>query len=194
MVAREGLTHHSIGQPSAAAEFKRCASQMKHLQTITVAFVAVAFASRALAEEVSQPWAQMLEAVQYAETAKASFAKGCLADNPLSKTPVYTGICPKLARIPNTVINAAALPFARKYVSDSQARDAIAFYVAPAGRNLVEKILREIETGRFDQLSPADLQKLDAVNKSPFGRALKDFGTDREGNSAVARAMLSYEP
>ncbi len=158
------------------------------------AAVAMVFAGRVSAEEADQPWVQMLEVMHYAQTAKASFAKGCASDTPLSKTQAYTLLCPKLPAIPNAVINAAALPFARKHVSDVQAREAIAFYLSPPGRDLAEKMLREIETGRFEQLSSADLERLDAANKSPYGRALKAFAADRAGNGAVARAMLAYEP
>lgn len=167
---------------------------MNYLLTITVAFTAAAFPGGARCQDINQPWTQLLEVIRYAETAKASFAAGCVAESPSSKTPMYAGICPKLTVVPNTVINTAALPFVRKHVSEAQARDAMAFYAAPTGRNLSEKVIREIETGRFDQLSPTDLQVLDATNKSPFGRALKAFATDREGNRAVARAILNYEP
>lgn len=82
----------------------------------------------------------------------------------------------------------------QKHLSVAHARDAIEFYTSPIGRSLLPKILKEIETGRFDQLTAQDLQQLDRVNKLPFGQALKQFGMDRDVSIAVAKAMIAYEP
>jgi hypothetical protein len=166
---------------------------MNNLRIIAFAVAATITGSLGAADrEQQQPWAQMLEVMGYAELAKASFARGCLPRNPLSGTAAYIVLCPKLSFIPNKVINDAALPFARKHVSGSEARDVIAYYASPRAQSLREKMHREIRTGRNDQLSPAELQELKEADNAPFARALAAFAADREGNRVVARAMLSY--
>jgi len=161
---------------------------------LAIAIASLCAGEAAFAEEQVQPWSRALEVVGYAETVRASFSKGCLKGNPLAGTTAYLVICPKLKSIPSGLIEAAALPYLQKHLSVAEARAAIDFYTSPIGRGLLPKILREIETGKFDQLSPEDLQQMDKANKTLFGQALKRFGTDKEANVAVARAMLAYEP
>jgi len=146
------------------------------------------------ASDQAQPWSKALEVIGYAATARASFAKGCSQDNGLSTTPAYRVICPKLGTIPAELIERTALPYLQKHLSAPQALDAIEFYTSPIGRGLPPKILKEIETGKYDQLTAEDLQQMNRANKLPFGQALKQFAMDREVNIAVARAMLTYEP
>ena len=167
---------------------------MNRFRYAVVTLWAFAITQGCHAQDSDHPWAQMLQIIGYSATAKASFANGCLRDNPLSQTQAYLILCPKLGKIPASVIESAALPFVRKYVTADQAREAIAYYISPVGSNLQGKMLREIESGKYDQLSAVDLQQMDVTNKSAFGRALKNFSMDKEGSSAVARAMLRYEP
>ena len=156
--------------------------------------IALICGGEAFAEDQVQPWPRVLEVVAYAETARASLSKGCENGNPLAGTAAYLVICPKLKSIPPRVIEAAALPYLKKHLSVAEAQAAINFYTSPIGRGLMPKILREIETGKYDQLSAEDLQQMDKVNKTAFGQALKRFGMDKEANVAVVRAMLAYGP
>ncbi|WP_152643486.1 hypothetical protein [Paracidovorax citrulli] len=168
-------------------------ANMKIFRIIVFAIFATTTASLSAADnEQRQPWAQMLEVVGYAETAKASLARACLPGNLISRTSAYTALCSKLSFIPNNVINDAALPFARKHVSGSEARDAIAYYSHPRAQRLREKSNRELRTGRNDQLSPAELKEVMEVDNQPFARALSDFAGDPECNRAVARAIISF--
>ncbi|WP_313234138.1 hypothetical protein [Delftia acidovorans] len=168
---------------------------MKNLRIIAFSVVAAITGSLSAADnQQQQPWAQMLEVMRYAETAKASLARGCLPGNNLSRTAAYIALCPKLSFISNKLINDAALLFARRHLSDSEARDVIAYYASPRAQHLRDKMNREIRTGRNDQLSPAELQEIKRTDNAPFARALSEFAGDPECNKAVARAILSYEP
>lgn len=168
---------------------------MKKLRIIAFFVITTITGSLSAADnEQQQPWAQMLEVMGYAEIAKASLARGCLPENNLSRTAAYIALCPKLSFISNKLINDAALPFARRYVSGSEARDVIAYYASPRTQRLRDKMNREIRTGRNDQLSPAELQEIKRADNAPFARALSEFAGDPECNRAVARAILSYEP
>ena len=160
---------------------------------LSIAMVSLFFRNAGAVDSV-QPWSSTLEAVGYAATAKASFARGCAKDHPLAETAAYLVICPKLNLIPSAVIEATALPYLQKHLTVAEARAAIDFYSSPIGRGLLPKILREIETGTYDQLSAEDLQNMEKANHTPFGQALKRFAMDQQAHVAVARAMLAYAP
>jgi hypothetical protein len=146
------------------------------------------------AESPPDIWSQVIRATNYAATAKASFKVGCKPENPLSLRPQYQLLCPKLDSIPEAVIEEAALPYLKRHLTESTARQALAFWSTSRGASISKKIVQEIRTGALNQLTQSDLQILDKANKSEYGRALGAFAKDREGSGAVARAMLAYEP
>jgi hypothetical protein len=156
------------------------------------ALVCTCFTAISVAQEAN-PWAEVLQAVSYAETAKASFEKGCKIEG-TNQNPSYLILCPKLSQIPNSVIERAAEPFLKEHLSESIAMQAKEFWLTPKGKMLRKKIIVEIKTGRFNQLTQADLKELDSANKTSYGQALLTFSKNAAANRAVARAMLQYEP
>ena len=141
----------------------------------------------------SDLWTQTMQAIGFAATAKAGIRVGCRPGNPLSSTVSYVLLCPKLDSIPDSVIESAALPYLKKYLTEDGARQATAFWSSDLGRKLKGKIVREIETGVYNQLDADDLRRLNSANQSEFGRTLKSFGMDKEQARSVVRAMLDYE-
>ena len=146
----------------------------------------------ASSEPKNEVWTKTFRAIEFAALARASFKPGC--KNHLSMTPQYSQLCPKLDSIPDVVIEAAALLYLKRYLSEDAAREAISFWSTTRGRDLNKKILREIETGIYGQLSAADLEMLEKVNRTAYGRALYAFSADKEQGAAVARAMINYVP
>ncbi len=137
---------------------------------------------------------QLLKTMSYSETAKASFKLGCQSNNPLSLTPQYKKLCPKLESIPASVIETAALPYVKHYVSTHLAKQAILFWSSFSGRKLTKKILRDIESGFKQPLDDDDLKLINLVARTEYGIALNKLGADKEMGVAVAQAMLNYEP
>lgn len=142
----------------------------------------------------SDLWTQTVKAIGFAATTKAGIRVGCALGSPLSSNASYIVLCPKLDAIPNSVIESAALPYLKQYLTEDSARQATAFWSSDRGRKLTSKIVREIETGVYNQLHADDLKLLNSANQSEFGRTLKSFAMDKEQGRAVIRAMLDYEP
>ena len=157
-------------------------------------FLLVAFCAGTAAQVRVEPWSTLLRVMRYSATLKASFRVGCKTAHALSATPAYLIICPKLDKIPDSVIETAALPCVKHYVPEDVARRAVSFWSTAAGEQLSIKSVREIASGVNDQLSEEELKLLDERNKTDFGLALSAFATDRECSRVVARAMLQYEP
>lgn len=139
-------------------------------------------------------WVQALRAARYVDTARAAFRPGCNQSNPLSQLPQYITLCPKLEVIPNDVIEAAALPFFRSLVSEADAREAIAIWSSAERRALIPKMIREISSGVYNQLTPQDMKLLEETNRLPASIRLSRFSASKDVGRAVAQAMLAYEP
>jgi hypothetical protein len=153
---------------------------------------ALPMSARAAPESSLGP--KLLRAIQYAAVTRASFGPNCRGNSLVSQLPRYKSICPKLTAIPDDVMESAALPYLECHISHELAKQAINFWSSNRGRALTQTIIKEIETGRFDQLSPEELKMLDRANKTPYGRALKDFAADKRVSTAVIDAMSAYEP
>lgn len=160
----------------------------------TIASLLLALCVGAAAQAADEPWDSLLQSSRYADTMRGSFRTGCKPGHALSTTPAYVILCPKLDKIPSSVIEAVALPCLKQHVPENVARQGLQFWSSSVGSELSRKIVREIESGVNDQLSQEDLRSLDRANKSEYGRSLSAFATDRECSAAVARAMLRYEP
>ncbi len=146
----------------------------------------------------SQPtgdiWTQTFKAIDFAATSRASFRLACRPENPLSAVPQYRQLCPKLEVIPDSVIETAGLPYLKQYLTEAVALQAITFWSSSRGKTLSKKIIREIETGEYNQLNAEDVKVLNIANQSEYGRALSSFASDRAQGTAVAQAMLAYVP
>ena len=167
---------------------------MRRLLLAAVATVLLSLCRIGYVQAQSDAWAQVLRATNYAATTKASFRVGCRQSSPPASTPQYRVLCPKLDAIPGQVIEAAALPYLKRHLSEATAHQAIAFWSSSRGAGISRKIVAEIESGVHNQLTEEDLRLLDAANRSEYGLALSSFARDREGSVAVARALLAYEP
>lgn len=139
-------------------------------------------------------WRQLVQTVNFAELARASFKPGCHPNNPLSATYSYNKLCPKIDMIPDSVIEETALPYFKYYVPPHLAREAIAFWSSDRGVALSEKMLKDIEAGTFVHLDKEDEKLLIEVNQTEYARVLGYVADDRELSIAVAQAMLNYEP
>lgn len=161
---------------------------------VTLAGLAFGWCQIAFAQGNDELYMQLLRTVAYADTARAGFRYQCRTNTERTSMPKFRALCAKVDSIPNRVIESALLPYAKRYVSPSLARDAIAFWSSSSGRGLLVKILQEIESGRRDILGQSDLDRLDRNNKTAAGRALSALAGDAEGSQTVARAMMNYEP
>jgi hypothetical protein len=108
--------------------------------------------------------------------------------------PRLKDLCAKRIKIPDRVMEEAALPYLRQHVSERVAREAIVALQDEKQRWLSDKLNKEIASGKQDQLTAADLDLLQKRNESEYGRALFAFASDKEQGRAVARAMMNYEP
>jgi hypothetical protein len=139
-------------------------------------------------------WTQTASALRIGATSKASYGPLCRPDDPRSALQSYREVCPKISSIPDAIIDAASLPYLKHYLTEADARGALAFWSSPTGKELLEKILLEIETGVFNQLTPDDLALLEHADNSHFGRALQKMQTDREWTFALMRVIHAYDP
>jgi hypothetical protein len=139
-------------------------------------------------------WSQAATALRIGATSKASYGPPCQPGDPRSSLQTYREVCPKVSSIPDAIIDAASVPYLKRYLTEADAKEALEFWSSPSGKELLEKILREIETGVFNQLSPDDLALLEQVDNSNFGRALNKMLTDREWTFALIRVIHAYEP
>ncbi len=166
------------------------------LRTIALLVISLFLAVNcfAMAQTAPDVWERLIIVKRYAATVRAIYARDCNANTPIAQTPPYKLLCPKLASIPNNVIESAAIPYMRAHISREVAEEAVTFWTSVRGQELSKKIAKEVDSGIFDQLTSDDLCLLDEANKSRYGLALSAFATDREAASAVARAMVGYEP
>ena len=159
------------------------------MHRLFTALICVCFAATSIAQKVN-PWSDLLRAISYAEIAKASFEKGCNTEE-IKQTFPYPIICPKLSHMPNSVIEQAAEPFLREYVSETIAIEAKEFWLTQKGEALNKKIIAEIKSGRFNQLTAADLKEMEIANKTRYGKALLAFSKDKVfGNSTCSTVSL----
>lgn len=149
------------------------------------------FSLKVSAEVTNDVWTKLLQETWFAQTARATFNKSCHSENPLSATYPFTQLCPKLHRIPDLVIESAALPYLKHYLNQEQAKEAIAFWSSDEGKKLLKKIILDIQTGVYTHLDANDLETLSRTNQTEYGRALSMFAADKEQGFAVAQAMLN---
>lgn len=153
-----------------------------------------AAAGYALGQAADSTWQEMLRASGYAESARAGFRQQCNVNPRMVVTPQLRSLCAKIDEIPSRVIEGAALPCVKRYVSAQAADELRLFWDSDSGRALRGKITREIETGQYNVLTAADLKLLGEQSKTGSAQAMLAFTKDSECSSNVARALLAYEP
>lgn len=151
-----------------------------------------AFSTDVFSQPATDLWTDTFKAINFVATSKAAARVGCRPENPLSAAPQYKLLCPNLNDIPDAIIETAALPYLKHHVTEGVARQAIAFWSSDRGKSLHRKIVKEIETGVFNQLNTEDLKMLDTANQTEYGRALNALANDKAQSLAVAQAMLAY--
>jgi hypothetical protein len=129
-----------------------------------------------------------LHALRFADLNRIVLRRDCRAKPELANAP----ICQRFELVPDNVQEDAALPYFKKHVSARQASEVLAFYSTPAGRQLSQTLLAEIEQNNPGLLSDTQLESLDHFNKSPPGVALSHFATDPEQSIAVIKAIVAY--
>lgn len=158
------------------------------------ALVLILAAKGVSAQTGDSAWFQMLRASGYAESVRAGFRYQCRENPERAATPQFRILCPKVDDIPSRVIEAAALPCVKRYVSSRSADEVRTFWESAPGRELLAKMTREMETGRRDILDASDLKLLEQQNGTEGAQAMLAFSKDFECSRTVARAMLAYEP
>lgn len=162
----------------------------KQSMRFLIPFFAMVFATNAKAE--SNAWNELFRAMQFADVNRARLEFDC-RENPLFSSAIrLKALCEKRHLIPDSVIEKAALPYLKRYVSEPLMKRAIFQLSSDTAISVGRKLILEIQTGKQNQLTPDDAVFLKQQNESEVGRALSAFAADREQGIAVARAMLEY--
>ncbi len=140
------------------------------------------------AKAVDDVWLQALKTIKFAAISRGSVKPHC---SPI-KMPQYQQLCPKLHTIPDAVIENAALPYFKQHVSKDAAREAISFFSSEGGKAIQQKMIKEVETGIFDQFNEEDAFVMGARDQSEYGKAFNRFTSDKKQAMAVVQAMLAY--
>jgi NACalpha-BTF3-like transcription factor len=158
-------------------------------RTLLLAF-ALLMSSPTIAQ--SDVWHDLLSALKFADVNRARLEFDC-NQNPLYRTKdMLVALCKKRYELPNHVYEEAALPYLKKHLTESMAKQALAQVSGNTWQSLSRKLRTEIRTGKHDQLTQEDIDLLEKQNQSEVGRALSTFASDKEQGIAVARAILTY--
>lgn len=142
----------------------------------------------------SNVWQELLRVIQFSDVNRAQLEFNCRQNPQFSSVSHLKALCQKRRVLPDQVIESAALPYLKKHISESLAREAIVQLSSKSSRTVGRKLIVEIATGKKYQLTQGEQAFLEKQNQSEVGRALSAFATDREQGLAVARAMLEYQP
>ena len=166
-----------------------------HARKISLAFFALAILSANVnARSADDVWLQALKAIKFAAISRGSVEPQCKPGNRTSTTPQYQMLCPKLRKIPDSVIENAALPYFKRHVSEDAAREAISFFSSEGGKAIQIKMIKNVTTGMYDHFNEEDSFVMAARDQSAYGKAFSRFASDKEQAAAVVRAMLDYIP
>lgn len=158
------------------------------MKTIALALALLATTANAQTDV----WHDLLRALQIADITKARLEFDCKNDPRYSSVVRLSALCEKRHRIPDQVIEDAALPFLQKHLSESMARRALAQVSEATWQSVGRKLTIEIRTGKRDQLTPEDIAFLEEQNQSEVGTALKELAADKSQGIAIGKAMLDY--
>ncbi|MFZ6781227.1 hypothetical protein ACO0LD_30700 [Undibacterium sp. Ji83W] len=137
---------------------------------------------------------ELMRVLHFAEINRGKLESTCRENPQFSVNSRLIDLCAKRNLIPDTVIEDAALPYLKHYLSTELAREAIAAYKLEPEKALSQKLRAGIASGKADELTQEELLMLKRRNASRHGLALSAFALDRERGMAVARAMFEYEP
>ena len=167
---------------------------MRVLNRASVALCIVITASVQPVLAQSDVWHILLRSMEFVDINRAQLEFDCTETPQYMSNPRLKGLCAKRNQIPDYIIEEAALPYLRQYVSERVANQAIDALKAEDQRALSNKLNQEIASGRRDRLTAADIDLLEKRNATEYGHALSAFASDKEQGRAVARAMLNYQP
>ena len=140
----------------------------------------------------SDIWRELIRTIHFADTTRAAVARRCLADPAISADPRLGAVCHKVGRIPDSVIEDAALPYLEHYVPERVAREGIDSLRTGENEAIRLKIIREIQAGKFEAWTPEELAALQRQNATPLGKALVPFAKDPAQSRDVWAAMIEY--
>jgi hypothetical protein len=144
--------------------------------------------SRAASQDVG---IKVLKAIDYADLTRVVIRKDCRRNPSLAaKLPA----CAKIDSVPDSAIEAMALPHFLAYVTEEDAKAALAFWGTPEGARISRTLVHEIAEDNPDLLTQSELRSLDSFNKSKAGRAMASLAQDREASVAIIRAIGAYVP
>lgn len=138
-------------------------------------------------------WRQALRVTGHVDGIRASFTFMC-RERLDSAPPRMRVLCGKLQRIPNWVLEDAALPFAKHYLTVRLAEQAVTVWSTRESQELARRVRDDVESGGRGELTSEEVRELRARADTDYGQALLALGKDREALQAVARAMGEYEP
>ncbi len=139
-------------------------------------------------------WRDLLYVMRFADINRAQLEFNCRETPLFSYTESLKELCKKREIIPASVMEEAALPYLKLYLTESLALDAIELLSRDLEETISEKLIVEISSGKRQSFTNLEIITLDRRNKSEVGRALSKFATDKQQARAVARAMINYKP
>ncbi len=137
---------------------------------------------------------ELLRVLGFAATNRAQIEFSCRENLQFAANPRLMSLCAKRNLIPDTVIEDAALPYLKRYITTQVALEAVSVLRLEPEKAVSRKLIIEIAAGRQYLLTKEDPQLLKRRNESKYGQALSAFAADPEQGRAVARAMFEYEP
>jgi hypothetical protein len=67
-------------------------------------------------------WSQAATALRIGATSKASYGPPCQPGDPRSSLQTYREVCPKVSSIPDAIIDAASVPYLKRYLTEADAK------------------------------------------------------------------------
>ena len=167
---------------------------MKTQSYLRPALIAMLLLALSPAKAEPDVWREVLRLMQFTSINHARLEFECRQVPRPAPTSVLQALCEKRYRVPDRVIEEAALPFLRKHVPEPLAKRAVVQLSSKPSQDVGQKLVTEIRTGKQDQLTQEDIVFLTQQNQSEVGRALGAFASDREQATAVVKAILAYTP
>lgn len=167
---------------------------MRVLKPASIALCVVMLVMVPSSSAQSDMWHVLLRSMGFADINRARLEFDCRETPQFASNSRLMDLCAKRNQIPDYVIEEAALPYLRQYVSERLAKQAIDALQSEDQKALSNKLNQEIASGKRDRLTSADIDLLEKRNATEYSRALSAFASDKEQGRAVARAMLNYQP
>lgn len=134
---------------------------------------------------------QALRVIDYADVIRAVIRRDCRR-NPI--LAAQQPACRTIDSVPDSFIEAAALPHLLAYLTDEDLNAVLAFWDTPEGARISHMLVREISEDSPNLLSNSEIRALNVFNNSQAGRALIKLADDRNVSLEVIRAIGAYVP